>query len=167
MNGHSNYDYARDDAKFLKNLASSMTYNDGDPEAFRKHRLYEIAMRLETKFYVPSQPVKAAKYDAMSQPRERVYISGPMTGMPEHNFPAFNAEAARLRALGYQVINPAEINPDGTKPWKECLREDIKHLCDCDTIALLPGWENSQGAHLELHISHRIGSRIVQAKDLR
>lgn len=29
---------------------------------------------------------------------KRIYISGPMSGMPEHNFPAFNAEAARLRA---------------------------------------------------------------------
>ena len=42
----------------------------------------------------------------------KIYIAGPMTGLPELNFPAFHAEAARLRAFGYEVINPAEINPD-------------------------------------------------------
>jgi hypothetical protein len=84
-----------------------------------------------------------------------------MSGVPEHNFPAFNAEAARLRALGYEVVNPAEVNPDVALSWHECLRQDIKLLCDCDTLALLPGWEHSQGAHLELHIAHRLGMTIT------
>ncbi|MCY1527250.1 hypothetical protein D9M68_623110 [compost metagenome] len=39
---------------------------------------------------------------------KRIYLAGPMTGLPEFNYPAFHAEAARLRALGYQVENPAE-----------------------------------------------------------
>jgi len=92
---------------------------------------------------------------------KRIYISGAMSGIHEHNFPAFNAEAARLRALGYEVVNPAEVNPDVTLSWHECLRQDIKLLCDCDTLALLPGWEHSQGAHLELHIAHRLGMTIT------
>jgi hypothetical protein len=92
---------------------------------------------------------------------KRIYISGAMSGVPEHNFPAFNAEAARLRALGYEVVNPAEVNPDVALSWHECLRQDIKLLCDCDTLALLPGWEHSQGAHLELHIAHRLGMTIT------
>lgn len=92
---------------------------------------------------------------------KRIYISGAMSGIPEHNFPAFNAEAARLRALGYEVVNPAEVNPDVALSWHECLRQDIKLLCDCDTLALLPGWEHSQGAHLELHIAHRLGMTIT------
>lgn len=96
----------------------------------------------------------------------RVYLSGPMTGYQDLNFPVFNAEAARLRALGHEVINPAEINPDSTKSWRECMRADIKALCDCDILALLPGWEHSKGAHLELHIAHRVGIRIVAARDL-
>lgn len=95
-----------------------------------------------------------------------IYISGPMTGMPDLNYPAFNAEAARLRALGYTVVNPAEINPDGKTPWHQCLRSDLKALCDCDTLALLPGWEKSQGAHLELHVAHRLGLDILQAKEI-
>lgn len=95
-----------------------------------------------------------------------IYLSGPMTGLPDWNFPAFNAEAKRLRELGYVVVNPAEVNPDFELPWEECLRQDIKALCDCDTLALLPGWMDSKGAHLELHIAHRIGLKIVAAADI-
>lgn len=93
----------------------------------------------------------------------RIYLSGPMTGMPQHNFPAFNAEAARLRALGYDVVNPVDINPDPGTPWHDCLRNDLKELLTCDTLALLDGWMISQGAHLELHVAHRVGMRIVEA----
>ena len=43
------------------------------------------------------------------------------------------------------------------------MRKDIKLLCECDTILLLPGWEKSKGAHLELHIAHRIGMEVMFA----
>ena len=91
----------------------------------------------------------------------RVYISGPMTGLPELNFPAFNAAAAQLRSHGIEAINPAEINPDTTMTWAACMRADIKALCDCDALALLPGWEASKGAHLELHLAHRLDMAVV------
>jgi hypothetical protein len=96
----------------------------------------------------------------------RIYLSGPMTGLPGLNFPAFNREARRLRALGFEVVNPAEINPDSAMSWQECMRADIRALCDCDTIALLPGWGKSSGAHLELHVAHRLGLHVVVAAEL-
>jgi hypothetical protein len=97
---------------------------------------------------------------------KRIYISGPMTGIPDFNHPAFFAEAKRLRALGYDVINPAEVNPDTNKTWHECLRADMKALLICDTIALLDGWQHSSGAHLEMHVAHRVGINIVIAKEI-
>lgn len=96
----------------------------------------------------------------------RVYVSGPMTGMPNLNFPAFNEAAQRLRLAGYTVINPVELNPDPATSWTQCMRNDIKALCDCDAVALLPGWENSQGAHLEVHIGHRLGLRVSTVEKL-
>lgn len=89
-----------------------------------------------------------------------------MTGIPEFNFPAFNQAATRLRGCGLDVINPAEINLDITMSWEDCMRADIKALCDCDTLVMLPGWENSKGAHLEVHIAHRLGIRVVGLTDI-
>lgn len=91
----------------------------------------------------------------------RAYLSGAMSGLPDHNFPAFHAEAAKLRAAGWDVVNPAELNPDTTMTWEECLRVDIRELCGCDAIALMPGWERSKGANLELHVAHRLGLEVI------
>lgn len=86
----------------------------------------------------------------------RVYIAGPMSGLPELNFPAFYTEATRLRALGYEVVNPAEINPNPNTGWVDCMRADIKQLVDCDTVALLPDWAKSRGARLEHSIAEAL-----------
>lgn len=67
---------------------------------------------------------------------------------------------------GYEVLNPAELNPDPTASWHDCMRADIKALCGCDAISLLPGWEKSQGAHLELHVAHRIGLQVLFVSEI-
>ncbi len=46
----------------------------------------------------------------------KLYLSGPMSGIKDNNFPVFHAEAARLRALGYTVVSPAEITIALTGP---------------------------------------------------
>lgn len=114
----------------------------------------------------PSPPPASTAPDQAGAPG-RVYLSGPMTGIAEHNVPAFNAQARRLRAAGYDVVNPAEVNPDASLSWQQCLRQDMALLPTCDTLALLPGWEHSDGAHLELHVAHRLGLRIVRVDELR
>jgi len=96
----------------------------------------------------------------------RIYISGPMTGLPMFNFPAFYAEAERLTALGYDVVNPAELNTDTAMPWHECMRRDLAALLTCDTLALMEGWQKSAGAHLEMHVAHRVGMEIVIAREV-
>lgn len=93
----------------------------------------------------------------------RVYIAGPMTGLPELNFPAFHAEAKKWRDLGHDVVNPAEINPDHTMPWAECMRRDIAALVTCDTIVLLPNWRLSRGASLEQHIAKQLSMVQIEA----
>lgn len=92
---------------------------------------------------------------------KRIYIAGPMTGKPDLNFPLFHREAARLRAEGWQVVNPAEINPDPGAGWLPCMRADIKQLVDCEAILMLPGWEWSRGASLEHHIAQRLEMRVI------
>lgn len=44
--------------------------------------------------------------------KKTTYLAGPMTGLPDLNFPTFHARAAELRALGHEVVNPAELAGD-------------------------------------------------------
>lgn len=92
-----------------------------------------------------------------------VYVSGRMTGMPELNFPAFHAAAAYLRAQGYRVINPAELDEGDTEPmsWAGYMRRDIKALMDCDLIAMLPDWERSKGATIEHDLAVDLGMGLI------
>lgn len=90
----------------------------------------------------------------------RIYLSGPMSGLTDPS-PAFHAYAAQLRAAGHEVVNPADLNPEPGKTWHDCLRTDIRELCGCDALALLPGWERSAGANLELHLAHRLGMEVI------
>lgn len=93
--------------------------------------------------------------------KKKIYIAGPMTGLPDLNFPAFHGEAVWLRAMGNEVINPAEVNPDPTTRWEDCMRADIAQLVTCDRIHLLAGWEKSRGATLEHYIASSLGMEIT------
>ncbi|ABM32187.1 DUF4406 domain-containing protein [Paracidovorax citrulli] len=86
-----------------------------------------------------------------------LYISGPMTGLPDFNRPAFHQAAAELRAAGYQVTNPAEKDTPTEAPWIEHMRADVKAMMDCDGVALLDGWSASRGANIEVHLAHGLG----------
>jgi nucleoside 2-deoxyribosyltransferase len=97
---------------------------------------------------------------------KRLYLAGPMTGYSDLNFPLFHAETARLRALGFDVVNPAEINVDPSKGWAECLKADIAQLVTCDGIALLPEWNRSKGATFEHHIAETLGLDIRNAHEI-
>lgn len=88
------------------------------------------------------------------------YISGPMSNLPDLNFPAFHAAAAHLRAQGFDVVNPAEHEEEPGKDWAHYLRKDIRLLMDCTHVVLLPGWENSKGARLEVHIARELGMSV-------
>jgi hypothetical protein len=94
-----------------------------------------------------------------------IYISGPMTGYEELNFPAFHEAADKLRKRGYRVISPAEIEQP-IQTWESCMKEDIKHLMCADVIATLPGWEKSKGARIEVGLAEQLGMKVLEAIDL-
>ncbi|AER47635.1 hydrolase [Mycobacterium phage DS6A] len=90
------------------------------------------------------------------------YIAGPMTGYPDHNYPAFMAKAAELRAAGVPVINPAEFHGnDLDHPWDWYLRRDLAQLVKCARVVFLPGWRGSRGAQLEHDVAQRLGLELV------
>ncbi|AJW97579.1 hypothetical protein BM43_3190 [Burkholderia gladioli] len=96
----------------------------------------------------------------------KLYLAGPMTGIPDLNFPLFHAEASRLRGLGFEIVNPAEINADKSRCWRDCMKADIRELVLCDGIVMLPDWERSKGARLEHHIALTLSLPIFIAADL-
>lgn len=97
---------------------------------------------------------------------QRIYLSGPMTGLKDFNYPAFNAEAARLRALGYNVENPAENPLPADAPWHMCMRAAIRQMLTCDTVAFLPGWQTSRGANVEVELAGHLKMAVIQASDI-
>lgn len=87
----------------------------------------------------------------------RVYIAGPMSNYPGHNFKAFNTAASLLTLGGHTVVNPVDINPDPTSRWADCLKQDLPRLLECDMVVVLPNWELSKGAKLEVHVAQAVG----------
>jgi hypothetical protein len=87
-----------------------------------------------------------------------------MTGYEDWNFPAFHAAAKAWREMGWQVVNPAETDDgDTSKPWDYYMRKDIAHVLTVDAVAVLPGWEKSKGATLEVTIAKELGLKLYDA----
>ena len=89
----------------------------------------------------------------------RIYVAGPMTGLPEYNYPAFTRAAATLRNLGYHVESPHEPGDVEGWTWVDYMRRGLAQMLTCDTIALLPGWHQSRGAMIELRLAEDLGMR--------
>jgi hypothetical protein len=86
----------------------------------------------------------------------KIYVSGPMTGFPEHNLPAFAAAAKQLAAAGFDAVDPGIHGVDPAFAWTDYLRRDLVDLCGCEAVALLPEWERSRGAQLEVHVARAL-----------
>jgi hypothetical protein len=96
----------------------------------------------------------------------KVYIAGPMTGLPEWNFPAFHAAAADWRREGWEVINPAEAFDGATDlPYSAYVEKDLADLRTCQAIALLPGWDGptARGSVWERHVAEMMGLEVYDA----
>lgn len=91
---------------------------------------------------------------------KRLYVAGPMTGLPEHNYPAFHEATARLRAAGYEVESPAEPGQVEGWKWEDYMRRGLSQMLTCDGVALLPGWHASRGAVKEAEIAEVLGMRL-------
>ena len=105
------------------------------------------------------------------------YIAGPMRGITEFNFPAFDKARDLGHNLGYGIISPADLDRGvGFDKDSEVTEEDTHAFVERDVnallslspemgdgIALLPGWDMSTGALAELFIARWLGLRVVSA----
>ena len=108
----------------------------------------------------------------------RIYLAGPMRGHKWYNFPMFMFHAARLRAYGYDVVNPAELDlAQGIDPytmpedfnWEsappgqfidDILERDKKAELTCEGIAVFGDWLMSSGAYGEVLCARENGLGI-------
>jgi len=94
--------------------------------------------------------------------RFHIYLSGPMTGLPDYNRPAFDKVAKELRAQGKSVFNPADIGPkENIMPRAWYMRKDLEGLMKSDSVYVLPGWDTSEGAKLEVAIARELELPII------
>lgn len=90
----------------------------------------------------------------------KIYIAGPMTGLPEFNYPVFHQVAATLRAAGYDVINPAENPKPRCGTWQGYMRMSVAQVASVDCLVMLPGWDHSRGAKIEHALATDLGLKI-------
>lgn len=106
----------------------------------------------------------------------RIYLAGPMRNYPLWNFPAFEEGAKVLRAMGHDVISPAEHDiACGFDPCSETLdgfdlkaafRWDLEQVMAADAVVCLPGWEKSKGATAEASVAVAIGTPVYELGEL-
>ena len=106
----------------------------------------------------------------------KVYISGQMTGVENYNFDRFFEVEKKLIQQGYTVVNPARLSLSLSKkfgkklddiPKELFLKEDIKHLLNCDKIYMMIDWKKSDGAKLEYLISQKINIDPIFEKEVK
>jgi hypothetical protein len=99
----------------------------------------------------------------------RVYIAGPINGMPNGNKEAFKLRAEELETQGHEPVNPWDVPVDHAGPctgdptmdplhgYGCYMRKDLEALMTCDAISLLDGWEHSRGAMVEKAVAEILG----------
>lgn len=96
----------------------------------------------------------------------KLYLAGPMTGIEDLNFPKFHALTASLRELGFDIVNPAEVNAGTKAEWRDCMKADIREMMTCDGVAAMRGWSNSRGASIEVNLARSLGMTVLDAETL-
>lgn len=85
----------------------------------------------------------------------KIYISAPITGYDlEERKEYFEKLSNAARAFGYEPVNPmADIDIENPPSRPQCMRKDIRQLCDCDAALFGDDWWKSEGCKLEHDIA--------------
>ena len=99
-------------------------------------------------------------------PTNTFYLSGPMTGHDDFNFPKFHQVAKMLRKSGYSVFNPAESFEGRTDlAWTTYMEADYDAILDSSAVMVMEGWESSIGCVMELLVAVSTGKNVFLYKN--
>ena len=94
--------------------------------------------------------------------KQKVYISGKITGLPIDDAKTnFQDAENKLREKGYEVINPFNNGLPENSTWMEHMKADIILLMECDIICLLNNWRDSTGAKIEWNLAKEMGFKVI------
>ena len=98
--------------------------------------------------------------------KAKIYIAGRVSGVkPEVYEKQFATVKAELEKAGHEVINPlTDIPHEDTTNWGLTIMECLPYVADCDCIAMLPGWERSDGAQIEYHFARHHHLQVLQVR---
>lgn len=95
---------------------------------------------------------------------KRYFLSGPMRGIKDHNYPRFQMVADYVRAQGSEVFSPHEAyEGDQSRPLADYYLWNLPSLLESTDVVFLPGWQNSSGARIEYLIAKDLGLNLHQA----
>jgi len=91
-----------------------------------------------------------------------VFVSGPMTGLPDFNRPAFYQAEEDLQLHLAEPVNPAYL---GLWLADDAPREAFLDICrttlrHCQGIYMLKGWQASEGARAERDLAQTLGLHV-------
>ncbi len=91
----------------------------------------------------------------------KLYVAGPMTGMKDFNYPAFERARSSLEGAGYEVLSPTDNGKDmPTQSWTWYMRRAVKMVADADGIAVLSGAGCSRGAVVEIALARALAIEV-------
>src|SRR6185312_9666495 len=85
--------------------------------------------------------------------REKVYISGRITGAPNGNKAKFAAAEAFIIGRKFIPVNPHKLDDNHNKSWIAYMKCCIAALIWCDAVFALDDWRKSRGAVREIFIA--------------
>lgn len=86
----------------------------------------------------------------------RLYVIGPVSGIPDNNRAAFLEAHDLLAQSGFSVLIPHDF-VGANADWQTAMRRSIESMLKCDGLAVLEGSDKSHGARLEYAIATALG----------